>query len=254
VRPYFQAKGVTLFHGDCREVLTALTWDVCLTDPPYSKRVVERTRKQGQLARESFDPEGGKRCDGKATCVQPFQFQYEGEDDLAHAVGPLLGRTRRWCGLFSDVESAHIWREALCAGGFRYIRTCAWVKPGSAPQFTGDRPAQGWEPLTLCHGPDGRMRWNGGGNPGVWTEPPPQGDERGYGGQKPETLMRRLVRLFSDEWETVLDPFAGSGTTLVAAFQLNRKAIGIESREESCELIAKRLEREMAQGNLFEVA
>lgn len=245
---------MTLFHGDCREVLPALTWDVCLTDPPYAERVVENTKRQGKAARESFRAEGGKRADGIATCILPFEFQYEGGDGLWYDAAPLLGRTKRWCGVFSDIESSHLWRSALAGAGLIYARTCAWVKPGSAPQFTGDRPAQGWEPLTLFHGQDtGRWRWNGGGNPGVWIEPPPRDPERVYGGQKPETLMRRLVRLFSDEGETILDCFAGSGTTLVAALQLNRKAIGVELREESCELIAKRLEREMAQGNLFEV-
>lgn len=234
IAPYFSAKGVTLYLGDAREALPALSWDVCLTDPPYAAEMMER-------GYSGFRPD--------------FGFAYEAPSGaLASEIAPELARTPRWVAAFSDVESIHIWRAALVTAGLRYVRTCAWVKPGAAPQFTGDRPAQGWEPITLGHGPATALRWNGGGLPGVWGDAVPGGAARIYQGQKPETLMRRLVRLFSDEGETVLDCFAGSGTTLVAALQLNRKAIGIELREESCEIIAKRIEAELRQGNLFDQA
>jgi site-specific DNA-methyltransferase (adenine-specific) len=63
---------------------------------------------------------------------------------------------------------------------------------------------------------------------------------------KPERLMRELIVLFTDPGETILDPFMGSGTTLVACKRLGRKAIGIELEEKYCEIAAKRL----AQGAL----
>jgi DNA modification methylase len=59
--------------------------------------------------------------------------------------------------------------------------------------------------------------------------------------QKPESLMRALVDQFTDPVETILDTFAGSGTTLVAAAYLGRKAVGIEQNEKHAETIAKRL-------------
>ena len=127
----------------------------------------------------------------------------------------------------------------------RYVRTGAWVKPDAMPQMSGDRPSVGFEPCTIAHA-QGRMRWNGGGRPAVWTHGTCKVDRPDHPCPKPEPLMGDLVTQFTDPGDLILDPFMGSGTTLVAAKRLGRKAIGIELEERYCEIAAKRL----AQGAL----
>lgn len=147
------------------------------------------------------------------------------------------------------MESSNLWSESLTAAGLEYLRTCAWIKLGGAPQFTGDRPAVGFEAIVACH-PIGKKRWNGGGRAGVFSHPTAidrrhTGEAREHTTQKPLSLMAELVGLFTDPGETILDPFMGSGTTLRAAKDLRRKAIGIEVSERYCEVAAKRMAQEV---------
>jgi site-specific DNA-methyltransferase (adenine-specific) len=67
------------------------------------------------------------------------------------------------------------------------------------------------------------------------------GSPAGHPAPMPVEVARRCIRLSTWPGETVLDPFAGSGTTLVAARQLGRRAIGIERSERYCQLALARL-------------
>jgi site-specific DNA-methyltransferase (adenine-specific) len=75
----------------------------------------------------------------------------------------------------------------------------------------------------------------------VWNLRPEHRDSDGHPAAFPLELARRAIRLSTWPDETVLDPFAGSGTTLRAARQLGRRAIGIETSERYCELAMTRL-------------
>ena len=90
------------------------------------------------------------------------------------------------------------------------------------------------------------MKWNGGGHHAVWSCNTEQGP---HPTMKPISLCRRLVELFSDEGETILDPFAGSGTTLLAARDLGRKAIGIELDPEYVQIAIRRLSQNLLPFN-----
>lgn len=71
----------------------------------------------------------------------------------------------------------------------------------------------------------GKMRWNGGGNRAVWTCNVEHGE---HPTQKPLPLLETWIADFTDPGETILDPFAGSGTTGVACIRLGRNFIGWE--------------------------
>jgi site-specific DNA-methyltransferase (adenine-specific) len=122
-----------------------------------------------------------------------------------------------------------------------------WNRLNGAPQFTGDRPAVAVEAITLAH-PKGRKRWNGGGKRGIYSHCIEQNrggnNERFHTTQKPLPLMLDLVADFTDPGETILDPFAGSGTTGIACLCLGRKFIGIERDAKYFRLACDRLHAE----------
>ncbi len=247
MRPYYQDESVTLYHGDCLEILPELEpVDHVITDPPYAQDVYLRLSMpntkpgSGTPARVT----GGHHItlkNGSAITRVPAGSIGAIDELLRPAAKEVARLTRRWGIVFSDVESTHLWRAALEDAEMRYVRTGAWVKPDAMPQMSGDRPAVGFEPCTIVHA-QGAMRWNGGGNRAVWTFNTAKGSDRpDHPCPKPLPLMRALVEQFTDPGETILDPFAGSGTTLRAAKDLGRKAIGIELDEEWCEGAAKRM-------------
>ena len=80
----------------------------------------------------------------------------------------------------------------------------------------------------------------------VWEfDSAPQGRHRTHPAAKPESMIRRMLEVSTRPTATILDPFMGSGTTLRAAKDLHRKAIGIEIEERYCEIAAKRLGQEV---------
>lgn len=245
--PYYQDDLVTLYHGNCEDVLPTLgPVDHIITDPPYSEKVHASVRS-GKMS----ETDAGAKSGADVRRKVELGFDHLTPELRELCAGQFARLSRRWVLVFSDVESDHLWREALTDQGLDYVRTGAWVKLGSTPQFSGDRPATGFEAVTICH-PKGRKRWNGGGKHAVWTVPivlnRGGSDPRLHTTQKPEGLMRALVDQFTDAGETILDPFAGSGTTIAAAAYLGRKSIGVERSEAYCEVIAKRLAQETLFG------
>jgi site-specific DNA-methyltransferase (adenine-specific) len=220
--PYYQDQSVTIYHGDCREVLPTILADVTISDPPYDERTHNGARSHGDNASKiNFAPL-----------------------DVAGTVPMLLSRTLRWCVCCCSMEMIAEYRIAAPES---WVRAGFWRRPDGAPQFTGDRPATPGDSIAIMHRP-GKKRWNRGGHHAYWEFGVGR-EARVHPAQKPESLMAALVADFSEPGETILDPFMGSGTTLVAAKRLGRKAIGIEIEEKYCEIAAKRL----AQGALTEM-
>lgn len=238
MKPYFEdPAGIQIWNCDCREVLAQLApVDHVITDPPYARAIYMRMRRQCSLGTT-----GAARVTGSSGLVAMRQGAIGlMEESLMAQVSWELRFTKRWTLIFSDVESIHEWRQWLEKAGLRYVRTGAWIKGNPMPQMTGDRPAVGFEPVTICHA-QGKMRWNAGGHAAVWRYYSDQASPPLHPCPKPLDLMHKLVEQFTDPGETILDPFAGSGTTLVAAKNLGRKAIGIEREERYAEIAVKRL-------------
>lgn len=234
IKPYYVDESVCLFCGDCREILpTIAPVDHVITDPPFEAEAHTLQRRV-------------KRADSNGSTVmsvEPLDFAPMTETDR-DAAGVSFGLlAKRWTLVFCQVEASQLWRSSCERGGMIYRRTCIWVKPDGMPQFSGDRPGMGYETFVAMHAA-GKSTWNAGGRHGVYVIPKGAG-AAGKGGEhpttKPEPLMVELVTDFTDPGETILDPFAGSGTTLVAAKRLGRKSIGVELSEKYCEIAARRL-------------
>lgn len=214
----------TMHHGDCLEWMRTLpdkSVDHVICDPPYEAEA----HTQGRRIRGKTLPGGGRQI---VEAPVPFPPITAAE---RVAIGAEIARVvRRWALVFCQVEATHLWATALQPLAYR--RTCVWVKPDGRPQYSGDRPGVGYECFVLSH-PKGRCSWNGGGKVGVFTHLTLAGaraawNAKAHPTQKPTSLMVELVSLFTDPGETILDPFAGSGTTGVAALRLGRRFLGAE--------------------------
>ena len=234
--PYYERDGIVIYHGDCRDVLPTLeAVDHVITDPPYSETTHAGARSLLSDIGSGGTGDNAGRIDFAATDATSIRDVFT------------LGNAKRWT--IATVDWHHIGPlEACPPRGLRFVRFGVWVKPNGAPQFTGDRPAQGWEAVAVLHALGGKMRWNGGGNRAVWTHNVAHGE---HPTEKPMGLLRELVSLFTDPGETIIDPFMGSGTTLLAAFNLGRKAIGIELEEKWAHVAAERLRTATAPMPLY---
>lgn len=235
--PYYEQDGIVIYHGDCRDVLPLLPIaDHVVTDAPYDIETHAGARTAKRNADGKVDPQAHR-----------IRIDFDPLDVFA-AVPVLLAHAHRWVIGFCGLEMLGDYRAA---GGDAWIRAGFWRRPDGAPQFTGDRPGQPGEGIAILHRPlsagrEGRTRWNGGGKHAYYEYMVVKHD-RVHPTQKPELLMAAIIADFTDERDTLLDPFMGSGTTLVAAKRLGRSAIGIELEEQYCEIAAGRL----AQRSLF---
>jgi site-specific DNA-methyltransferase (adenine-specific) len=219
--------GWTLYCGDCLEIMPSLSpVDHVICDPPYE---TEAHTKQRRV---------------KAGPNRPLSFEPLSEATRTGAAKDIARLADRWVIVFCQVEGAPMWRASLADAGARYMRTGVWIKPDAMPQYTGDRPGMGYESIVFAYGDTKRSRWNGHGRVGVFTHNKNSGGKHDHETQKPLPLMLELVELFTDTGESILDPFAGSGTTGVAALRLGRRFVGIEKDPTYFALAVERLRAE----------
>jgi site-specific DNA-methyltransferase (adenine-specific) len=214
-------------------------FDHVITDPPYAEQVEKRARR-------------GKKTDVQLCEPMSLGFDAATMEKRRRWARWMAIATRRWVAVFSDHESSMDWAAHLVAAGLTYIKCVPWIRTGAlelgaekpphngAPQFTGDRPATQHEIIVLAH-KGNKTRWNGGGYGAVYCCPVVPQAQRIHPTQKPVPLMCDLLRDFCDAGDRIVDPFAGVGSTLVAAKQLGMAgAVGIELSERYASLATRR--------------
>ena len=214
---YYEDEWVRLYHGDCREIAEWLAADVLVTDPPYGIA----WRAGGLHSQRSV----------RAVAEQAIV----GDEDTAARDHVLAAWGDRPAVVFGT------WRTPRPAR--RLTHRLIWHKAGRKP---GIAPAP-WYPTDeeiylIGSG------WQGTPLGSVLTTTEPRERQPalvGHPTPKPVGLLERIIERCPPG--TIADPFAGSGSTLVAAKALGRKAIGVEIEERYCEIAARRL----AQDTLF---
>lgn len=218
---YYQDNYVTLYYGDCltehREWLDA---DVLVTDPPYGSET-----KNGYGRRQAAI-RSGRAVEGFDGQVIANDSTTETRDAVLEAwgAGPVVAfGTPRLPDPPGDWDHRLVWdkREpGLNGGPWRYTHESIFVR------------GEGWK-RTSASSFSILSYPSGNGSP----------EKKDHVHAKPAALMMRLIEAAPDG--VITDPFSGSGSTLVAAKNLNRKVIGVELEERYCEIIAKRLSQEV---------
>lgn len=240
----------TLTLGDCLDPVTGLaslgdkSVDHVITDPPYEAEAHTKARRSMRGGGSTLKYGGAVRAIDAPLEISFAAIDNETRTRSAQHFGRL---SRRWVVAFCQAEAVSAWREAFVGGALDWVRAGIWIKPNGTPQFTGDRPGMGYESISIAH-VSSKKRWNGGGKHAVWSFPVEVAGRAGGGSsghdhptQKPIDLMLALVRDFTDPGDLILDPFAGSGTTGVAAIRLGRRFIGWERDPKYHAIAVKRL-------------
>jgi site-specific DNA-methyltransferase (adenine-specific) len=244
VTPYYQDDAVTIYHGDSREILPSLdaeSIDLILTDPPYN--VSERN------GRDHTTVGTLKRKDGTARKV----WRDFGEWDRGWSAQPLIDETHRLLrdgGSLIAFTSEFLMAEWV-ASGLNHRSLLYWVKTNPTPAFRSLYVRAVEMAIWQVKGKTGWTFNAGGYQPNIYTGPIvaghacANGEARVHPTQKPMWLMKAVLTLHSVNVDVVLDPYMGSGTTLRAAKDLGRRAIGVELDERYCELAARRMCQEV---------
>jgi len=246
VKPYYDEGGITIYRGDCREILPTLVADVVVTDPPWRATahpfvhrrpgdglgvapalVLSSGVKYGDIGH--FDAEAIRLAYAVARADVLVMCGYIELKEVLEAMGTL--------------RAVFVWHNTrpMPIPGPVARRDVSFIVWGGKVS-TVDPAAQRWQSSLFakqslqagCMATE-RFVDNGG--------------RASHPAQEPLSLMRDLLLPLSG---TVLDPFAGTGTTLVAAKNLGRRAIGIEIEERYCEIAAKRLAQSVMQFGVAE--
>ena len=211
VRPYYSDDSCLIIHGDCREILPLLepnSIDLVLTDPPYGLGD-KWAGGGGEHTKSSwrFDPSEAQSWDASTA---------EGVENIP----AMATHTVIWGGNYYPLPPSRCW--------------FLWDKKQN-DQWTTAQAEMAWTNV------DRPVRIFRMSQVVAHTEM----GHKAHPTQKPISLMRWCIAMVPGEPQTILDPFMGSGTTLRAAKDLGRRAIGIEIEERYCEIAVRRLSQQV---------
>ena len=251
IAPYYQDDAVTLYHGDCLELADLWTVaDVIVTDPPYGETDLSWDRWPGELIFNTM-------AEGTASpmwCFGSFRMFAENWRDFSRW---RMGQDLVWAK--PRGTSFHRDRFARSHEMIMHFYRGRWadlyLAPPSVdyfgpPKDKASHAAAAYADGERVRGALGRTRseYVETGKrvaPSVMHGRAGQNVNLLHPTQKPLGVIEPLVRYSCPPGGTVADPFAGSGSTLVAAKALGRKAIGVELEERYCEIAARRLAQDV---------
>jgi len=252
-KPYYEHAGITIYHGDCREILPLIgSADFIFTDPPYG-----HNNNNGDLIHNREAALG--RPPSCSDSQQARPIANDGEE-----ANPLV----QW--FFREAKRLLGAGSCCCCGGGgggpdpQFARWSLWLDEhldfkqmvvwDKGPMGMGWHYRRSYETVLVAQKPGAACKWFDESNaieniirPGLAgiSKIIPQADE--HPTPKPWQLAAYFIELHSQPGDLVIDPFMGGGSTMEAVKRTGRRGIGIEVSEEFCEMSAKRL----AQDNLF---
>lgn len=230
VNPYYEDAAVRLYHGDCRDVLPALSnspIDLLLSDPPYGQQFAGRGLTTTHANIRADGARQGMRV------VREMLFEI-GDALSADAHAYLFCHWESWPDFYDAVSSYLPIKNAL-----------VWWKDRGGMGDTDMEYARDYEVILYAARPGRPLAGRRDGC--VIDGIPPVGVDRRHPVEKPIALGSYLVQKSCPAGGLVCDPFCGSGPFLVAAKNLGRRAIGVEIEERWCEVAARRLSQEVLQ-------
>lgn len=240
-------RGISIYLGDCLDVLAQMpenSVELIFADPPYFLSNGGITCHAGRMVSVNKG-----KWDRSLGADEDHQFNRSWLEACQRVLTP---NGTIWVSGTSHV--IHSVGFAMQQLGFKLLNDITWVKPNPPPNLSCRYFTHASETV-IWAAKSGKskhvfnyklMRELAGGKQmkSVWSLQAPSRDEKRFGKhptQKPLGLLERIILASSNEGDTVLDPFMGSGTTLVAATRLNRKTIGIEMSREYVDKALKRL-------------
>ena len=246
MKPYYEHAGITIYHGDCRDVLPNLQPEsvtLLWTDPPYG-----HSNNDGDLQASRVGIKGARQRE-VITIQNDSQEQMREVVDAAFGAAVPLLRSDCCCCCCccggGGPSPTFAWvAERMDRDGLSFFHSVIWDKSGRGNGL-GWRFRRNHEMLMVAHKTRGRLAWAEDSRtvPNVLRDMPVI--DRLHPNEKPLSLVGLFVSLTTQAGDLVLDPFCGSGVTLEAAKIAGRRAIGIEIEERYCEIAAKRLSQEV---------